>query len=62
MSGHGEKSRVPTFDGKQEKYDEFEMKLNALAQVEHITDALDPKGHPHMPAYHNTTIPDEGQG
>jgi hypothetical protein len=38
------------------------MKLNAFAQVEHITDALEPKGHPNMPAYHKTETPYEGQG
>jgi hypothetical protein len=62
MSGHDGKSRVPTFDGKQENYEEFEMQWNAFAHVEVFADALLPKGHPYIPSDHKTTCPDEGQG
>jgi hypothetical protein len=63
MSGHGEgKVRVPTFDGKIENYEEFEMQWNAFAQVEGLSDALMAKGHPDMPMDYKTEIPDEGQG
>jgi hypothetical protein len=34
MSGHGEgMARVPTVDGKQENYEEFEVQWNTFAQV-----------------------------
>jgi hypothetical protein len=62
MNGHDGKSRVPTFDGKQENYEEFEIQCNTFAQVEGFSDALFPKGHPDMPADHKTVIPDEAQG
>jgi hypothetical protein len=63
MSGHGEgKARVPTFDGKIENYEEFEMQWNAFAQVEGFSDALMAKGHPNMPTDYKAAIPDEGQG
>jgi hypothetical protein len=63
MSGHVEgKARVPTFDGKIENYEEFEMQCNAFAQVEGFSDALMAKGHPDMPTDYKTAIPDEGQG
>jgi hypothetical protein len=63
MSGHGEgKARFPTFDGKLESYEEFEMQWNAFAQVEGLSDALMVKGHPDMPTDHKTVIPDDGQG
>jgi hypothetical protein len=63
MSGHGEgKARVPTFDGKIQNYEEFEMQWNAFAQVEGFSDALMAEGHPDMPTDHKTAIPDEGQG
>jgi hypothetical protein len=62
MIGHDGKSRVPTFDGKQEYYEEFEMQWNAIAQVEGFADELLLKGHPYMPADHKTAIPDEAQG
>jgi hypothetical protein len=54
MSGHGEKSRVPTFDGKQENYDMLEMQWNECVQVKQFMDALEPKGHTNMPADHKT--------
>jgi hypothetical protein len=63
MSGHGEGSpSVPTFDGKIENYEEFEMQWNAFAQVEGFSDALMAKDHPDMPTDYKTAIPDEGQG
>jgi hypothetical protein len=63
MSGHGEgKARVPTFDGKIENFEEFEMQWNAFAQVEGFSDALMAKGHPAMPTDYKTAIPCEGQG
>jgi hypothetical protein len=63
MSGHGEgKARVPTFDGKLENYEEFEMQWNAFAQVEGFVDALMANGHPDMPMDYKTVIPDYGQG
>jgi hypothetical protein len=62
MSGHDGKSRVLTFDSKQENYEEFEMQWNAFAQVEGFADVLLPNGHPHMPADHKTAITDEGHG
>jgi hypothetical protein len=62
MSGHGEVKKLPTFDGKIENYEEFEMQWNAFAQVEVFSDALMVKGHPDIPTYYKTEIPDEGQG
>jgi hypothetical protein len=63
MSSHGEgKARVPTFDGKIESYEEFEMQWNAFAQVEGFSDALMTEGHPDMPMDYKTYIPDDGQG
>jgi hypothetical protein len=63
MSSHGEgKARVPTFDGKIESYEEFEMQWNAFAQVEGFSDALMAEGHPDMPTDYKTAIPDDGQG
>jgi hypothetical protein len=63
MSGHGErKARVPTFDGKIENYEEFEMQWNTFSQVEGFLDALMAKGHPDMPTDYKTAIPHEGQG
>jgi hypothetical protein len=63
MSGHGEgKSRVPTFDGRLENYEEFEMQWNAFAQVEGFLDVLMANGHPDMPTDYRTAIPDDGQG
>jgi hypothetical protein len=63
MSGHGEgKARVPTFDGKLENYEEFEMQWNAFAKVEGFSYALMANGHPDMPTDHKTAIPDDGQG
>jgi hypothetical protein len=62
MSGHGEgKARVPTFDGKIENYEEFEMQWNAFDQVAGFSDALMAKGHPGMPTDYKTAIPDEGK-
>jgi hypothetical protein len=63
MSGHGEgKAIVPTFDGKLEKNEEFEMQWNAFAQVEGFLDALMVNGHPDMPTDYKTAISDDGQG
>jgi hypothetical protein len=63
MSGHGEgKARVPTFDGKLENYEEFEMQWNAFARVEGFSDALMANGHPDMPTDYKTAIPDDAQG
>jgi hypothetical protein len=63
MSGHGEvNARVPTFDGKLENYEEFEMQWNAFSQVEGFSDALMANGHPDMPLDRKTAIPDEDQG
>jgi hypothetical protein len=63
MSGHGEgKARIPTFDGKLESYEEFEMQWNAFGQVEVFSDALMARGHPDMLMDHKTVIPDDGQG
>jgi hypothetical protein len=63
MSGHGEgKARVPTFDSKLESYEEFEMQLNAFAQVEGFSGSLMTKGLPDMPKNHKTVILDDGQG
>jgi hypothetical protein len=60
MSGHGEgKARFPTFDGKLENYEEFEMQWNAFAQVEGFSDALMANGHPDMPTDYKTAIPDD---
>jgi hypothetical protein len=57
MSGHGEgKARVPTFDGKLESYDDFEMQWSAFAQVEGLSDALMAKGHPDMPTDYKTVL------
>jgi hypothetical protein len=38
------------------------MQWNAFAQVEQFEDALEPRGHPNMPADCKTVIPDEAQG
>jgi hypothetical protein len=54
--------RVPTFDGKQESYEEFEMQWNAFVQVEGFLDAFLPKGSPDMLADRKTVSPDEVQG
>jgi hypothetical protein len=56
------KARVPTFDGKLESCEEFEMQWTAFAQVEGLSDALMDKGHPDIPTYYKTVIPDDGQG
>jgi hypothetical protein len=57
MSFHGGKSRVSTFDGKQENYEEFEMQWNEFAQVEGFVD-----GHQNMQTGHKDVILDEAQG
>jgi hypothetical protein len=63
MSDHGEvKARVPTFDGKLESYEEFEMQWNAFAQVEGLSDALMAKGHQDMPTDYKNVIPYDVQG
>jgi hypothetical protein len=62
MSSYEEKSRVPTFDEKQENYKKFEMQWNAFAQVEGFTYSLLPKGHPHMLVDNKTVTTDEAQG
>jgi hypothetical protein len=63
MRGHGEgKTRVPTFDGKLENYEEFEMQWNAFAQVEGFSDALMANDHPDMLTDYKTAIPEDGQG
>jgi hypothetical protein len=63
MSGHGEgKAIVPTFDGKLESYEEFEMQWNAFSQVEGFSDALMANGHPDVPPDYKTVITDDGQG
>jgi hypothetical protein len=54
--------RVPTFDDKQEHYEEFEIQWNAFAQVEGFADVVLPKGHPDILADHKTKIHDKGQG
>jgi hypothetical protein len=53
---------VPTFDGKIESYEEFEMQWNAFSQVEGFSDALMAKDHHDMPTDYKTVIPDDGQG
>ena len=50
------RSKVPTFDGKQENYDQWEMQWNAFAQVEQISDALGDALSSDMPANDKAVI------